>query len=81
MEDSSKTSDIEIEEGRQENSLCKLTKKVLSYIGSKNKVNININELVKDLGVKKRRIYVVPDSYALNYLMEDGFYDLLWYSE
>lgn len=31
--------------------------------------------------IKKRRIYVVPDSYALNYLMEDGFYDMLWYSE
>jgi transcription factor E2F3 len=53
--------DNEIEEGRQENSLCQLTKKVLEYIKNKKKLNININELVKDLCVKKRRIYDITN--------------------
>lgn len=79
MEDSSKTSDIEIEEGRQENSLCKLTKKVLSYIGSKNKVNININELVKDLGVKKRRIYDITNVFqGIGYFEKQGKNEIIW---
>ena len=61
VEDSSSKEEIDIDEGRQENSLCQLTKKVLEYIKSKKKVIININELVKELGVKKRRIYDITN--------------------
>ena len=79
LEDSSKSEEIELEEGRQENSLCKLTKKVLEYIKTKNKVNININELVKDLGVKKRRIYDITNVLqGIGYIEKQGKNEIIW---
>ena len=79
LEDSSKSEEIELEEGRQENSLCKLTKKVLEYIRTKNKVNININELVKDLGVKKRRIYDITNVLqGIGYIEKQGKNEIIW---
>ena len=79
LDDSSKDDLIEIEEGRQENSLSKLTKKVLTYIRNKNKVNININELVKDLGVKKRRIYDITNVLqGIGYIEKQGKNEIIW---
>ena len=79
LENSSKSEEIELEEGRQENSLCKLTKKVLEYIRIKNKVNININELVKELGVKKRRIYDITNVLqGIGYIEKQGKNEIIW---
>ena len=66
-------------EERQENSLYQLTKKVLEYIKNKNKPNININELVKDLGVKKRRIYDITNVLqGIGYIEKKGKNELIW---
>jgi transcription factor E2F3 len=71
--------DNDIEEGRQENSLCQLTKKVLQYIKNKKKINININELVKDLGVKKRRIYDITNVLqGIGYIEKKGKNEIIW---
>ena len=71
--------DNENEEGRQENSLCQLTKKVLQYIKNKKKTNININELVKDLGVKKRRIYDITNVLqGIGYIEKKGKNEIIW---
>ena len=79
LDDSSKDELNLIEEGRQENSLSKLTKKVLVYIRNKNKVNININELVKDLGVKKRRIYDITNVLqGIGYIEKQGKNEIIW---
>ena len=68
-----------IEEGRQENSLCQLTKKVLQYIKSKKKLNININDLVKELGVKKRRIYDITNVLqGIGYIEKKGKNEIIW---
>ena len=69
----------EIEEGRQENSLCQLTKKVIQYIKAKKKLNININELVKDLNVKKRRIYDITNVLqGIGYIEKKGKNEIIW---
>ena len=69
----------EIEEGHQENSLCQLTKKVLEYIKNKKKLDININELVKDLCVKKRRIYDITNVLqGIGYIEKKGKNEIIW---
>ena len=69
----------EIEEGRQENSLCQLTNKVIQYIKNKQKLNININELVKDLSVKKRRIYDITNVLqGMGYIEKKGKNEIIW---
>ena len=79
IDDSSKSDEIELEEGRQENSLSKLTKKVLDYVKDKKKVNINLNELVKDLGVKKRRIYDITNVLqGIGYVEKQGKNEIIW---
>ena len=78
-EDFSNEDFLENEEGRQENSLCQLTKKVLEYIKNNNKLNININELVKDLGVKKRRIYDITNVLqGIGYIEKKGKNEIIW---
>ena len=69
----------EVEEGRQENSLCQLTKKVIQYIKNKKKLNININELVKELNVKKRRIYDITNVLqGIGYIEKKGKNEIIW---
>ena len=46
---------------RQENSLGELTKNFINYIRKSGKNTVNINELVKELKVKKRRIYDITN--------------------
>ena len=79
IEDSSKSDEIELEESRQENSLSKLTKKVIDYIRDNKKVNINLNELVKSLGVKKRRIYDITNVLqGIGYVEKQGKSEIVW---
>jgi hypothetical protein len=46
---------------RQENSLGELTKNFINYIKDQGGREININEVVKELKVKKRRIYDITN--------------------
>ncbi len=46
---------------RQENSLGELTKNFINYIKEQNTKEIDINEVVKKLKVKKRRIYDITN--------------------
>lgn len=46
---------------RQENSLGQLTKNFINYVKESGKNTININDLVKKLKVKKRRIYDITN--------------------
>ena len=46
---------------RLENSLGELTKNVIKYIKKSGEKEIQINNLVTDLGVKKRRIYDITN--------------------
>jgi hypothetical protein len=46
---------------RQENSLGELTKNFINYIKDQEGREININEVVKELNVKKRRIYDITN--------------------
>lgn len=69
----------EEEEGRQENSLGQLTKNFIRYIKSKGKTNININELVEELTVKKRRIYDITNVLqGIGYIEKNGKNEILW---
>ena len=46
---------------RQENSLDELTRSFINYAKETKNVKININEIVKKLKVKKRRIYDITN--------------------
>ena len=46
---------------RQENSLDELTRSFINYVKETKNVKININEIVKKLKVKKRRIYDITN--------------------
>jgi hypothetical protein len=46
---------------RQENSLSELTKNFIYFIKSQGDKTININDVVKKLKVKKRRIYDITN--------------------
>ncbi len=46
---------------RQENSLGELTKNFINYIKDQGGKEIDINEVVKELNVKKRRIYDITN--------------------
>ena len=68
-----------IQEGRQENSLCQLTKNFIKYIKNQGKVNININEIVEKLTVKKRRIYDITNVLqGIGYIQKTGKNEILW---
>lgn len=53
---------------RQENSLGELTKNFINYIKEQNTKEIDINEVVKKLKVKKRRIYDITNVLEGNLL-------------
>ena len=80
----SKSKDSEIDEdiskwGKQDNSLAQLTQNFLNYIKNKGRINISINELVKDLNVKKRRIYDITNVLqGIGYLEKKGKNEILW---
>ena len=67
------------EETKQENSLGQLTKNFLQYIKNKGRVNININDLVNDLGVIKRRIYDITNVLqGIGYIEKKGKNEISW---
>jgi len=67
------------EEDKQENSLGKLTWNFLKYIKKKGRINININDLVKDLKVKKRRIYDITNVLqGIGYIEKKGKNEISW---
>ncbi len=82
--DSIKSVDLEAEDenpedSKLENSLGQLTKNFLNYIKMKGKVNININDLVEELGVKKRRIYDITNVLqGIGYIEKKGKNEISW---
>ena len=63
----------------QENSLGQLTKNFLNYIKTKDKKSININDLVNELDVKKRRIYDITNVLqGMGYLQKSGKNEIVW---
>ena len=80
----SKDDDIDIDEEnledtKQDNTLGKLTKSFLQYIKEKGSINININDLVKDLSVKKRRIYDITNVLqGMGYIVKEGKNEISW---
>ena len=79
-----KSEEIELEEDnpeetKQDNSLGQLTRNFLLYIKNKGRVNININDLVKDLAVKKRRIYDITNVLqGIGYIEKKGKNEISW---
>ena len=64
---------------KQENSLGQLTKNFLDYIKKRGRVRININDLVNDLKVKKRRIYDITNVLqGIGYIEKKGKNEILW---
>ena len=50
-----------IKRERQENSLDELTREFIKYVKESKNTLININDVVKELKVKKRRIYDITN--------------------
>ena len=79
-----KSEEIELEEDNPEetkieNSLGQLTQNFLQYIKNKGRINININNLVKDLDVKKRRIYDIASVLqGIGYIEKKGKNEISW---
>jgi hypothetical protein len=53
---------------RQENSLGELTKNFINFIKDQGEKEVNINEIVKKLKVKKRRIYDITNVLEGNFI-------------
>ena len=67
------------EDNKQENSLGQLTINFLQYIKKKGRENININDLVKELKVKKRRIYDITNVLqGIGYIIKKGKNEIVW---
>lgn len=61
---------------RQENSLGELTKNFIKYIKERKNKEVNINDAVKKLKVKKRRIYDITnvlEGILINNIVFRGF--------
>ena len=78
--DSDNFDDGDIIEGtKQENSLGHLTKNFLQYIKKKESAKININDLVNDLSVKKRRIYDITNVLqGIGFIDKNGKNEINW---
>jgi hypothetical protein len=64
---------------RQENSLGELTKNFINYIKEQGGKEININDVVKQLKVKKRRIYDITNVLEGNFLFYVYIHILLFF--
>lgn len=63
----------------QENSLGQLTKNFINYIKTTGKKSININDLVNELSVKKRRIYDITNVLqGIGFLQKSGKNEIVW---
>ena len=64
---------------QQENSLGQLTQDFINYIKMTRKKSININDLVGQLSVKKRRIYDITNVLqGIGYLQKSGKNEIVW---
>ena len=64
---------------RQENSLGELTKNFINYIRKSGRNTVNINELVKELKVKKRRIYDITNVLeGIGYVQKHAKNEISW---
>jgi transcription factor E2F3 len=71
--------DFKKEDSCQENSLGQLTKNFINYIKTTGKKSININDLVNELEVKKRRIYDITNVLqGIGYLQKSGKNEIIW---
>ena len=71
--------DFKKEDSCQENSLGQLTKSFINYIKTTGKKSININNLVDELSVKKRRIYDITNVLqGIGYLQKSGKNEIVW---
>jgi multidrug resistance efflux pump len=67
------------DDSTQENSLGQLTKNFLNYIKTTGRKSININDLVNELSVKKRRIYDITNVLqGIDYLQKSGKNEIVW---
>ena len=72
-------SEMKKEDSTQENSLGQLTKNFLNYIKTTGRKSININDLVNELSVKKRRIYDITNVLqGIDYLQKSGKNEIVW---
>ena len=64
---------------RQENSLGELTKNFINYVKESGRPTININDLVKKLKVKKRRIYDITNVLeGIGYIKKHAKNEISW---
>ena len=71
--------DCKNDDSCQENSLGQLTKNFINYIKRTGKKSININDLVNELEVKKRRIYDITNVLqGIGYLQKSGKNEIVW---
>lgn len=79
-DDSYSGCEVDLEEdGRQENSLGQLTKNFIRYIKTYGQKTININDLVEQLTVKKRRIYDITNVLqGIGYIEKKGKNEISW---
>ena len=72
-------SEMKKDDSVQENSLGQLTKNFINYIKKTGRKSININDLVNELSVKKRRIYDITNVLqGMNYLQKSGKNEIVW---
>ena len=72
-------SELKREDSVQENSLGQLTKNFIKYIKTTGKKSININDLVNELDVKKRRIYDITNVLqGIGYIQKSGKNEIVW---
>lgn len=71
--------DLKKDEVCHENSLGQLTKNFINYIKKTGNKSININDLVNELSVKKRRIYDITNVLqGIGYLQKSGKNEIVW---
>ena len=71
--------DLKKDETCHENSLGQLTKNFINYIKKTGNKSININDLVNELSVKKRRIYDITNVLqGIGYLQKSGKNEIVW---
>ena len=67
---------------RQENSLGELTKNFIKFVKESGTATININDIVKKLKVKKRRIYDITNVLeGIGYIRKHAKNEISWISE
>lgn len=71
--------DLKRDDTYHENSLGQLTKNFINYIKKTGNKSININDLVNELSVKKRRIYDITNVLqGIGYLQKSGKNEIVW---